>query len=87
MRTTMTLDPDVAEQLALQQQASQLTYKQLVNQALRLGLSSMAAARTGSKPFKVRPLKLRYQPGVDEDRLQVLADQMQTEMLIEKLSK
>ncbi len=49
MRTTLTLEPDVAATLARIQKARDASYKEVVNEALRLGLKQMTA-----KPDKKR---------------------------------
>jgi hypothetical protein len=50
MRTTLTLDEDVAALLARVQKARKASLKAIVNEALRQGLSQMAAP-TRSRPF------------------------------------
>jgi hypothetical protein len=52
MRTTLTLDPDVAARLRQSAEASGRPYKQVVNQALRAGLDALGAeTKTTGKPF------------------------------------
>jgi hypothetical protein len=52
MRTTLTLDPDVASRLSQSAKATQLPFKQIVNQALRAGLDALeAGSTTGATPF------------------------------------
>ena len=56
MRTTLTLDDDVASLLKKETRKSGEPFKQVVNRFLRLGLTaSKAPAR---KPFKVKPFNL-----------------------------
>ncbi|HVI07759.1 MAG TPA: antitoxin [Candidatus Binatia bacterium] len=56
MRTTLTLDRDVAALLNKEMRQSGERFKQVVNRAIRLGLT---APRQGpSKPFKVTPINL-----------------------------
>ena len=56
MRTTLTLDDDVASLLAKEARKSGEPFKQIVNRCLRLGL--MAAKQPAGKPFKVTPINL-----------------------------
>ena len=81
MRTTLTLEPDVATRLAAEATRSDRAFKVVVNEALRrgLGLSSQADAR---QPYAVTPLKLRFRPGHDTDKLNELADELETEALV-----
>ena len=59
MRTTLTLDDDVAAALARVQKARDVSFKELVNEMLRLGLNQ-AAARPPQprKPFRTRAVSL-----------------------------
>ena len=54
-RTTVTLDPDVAEQLKVVARRRDISFKEALNNTVRAGL---AAERGGSRPFKVeaRPM-------------------------------
>jgi hypothetical protein len=54
MRITLTLDNDVAVQLEKLRRARDASLKDLVNQALRLGLREMAAKPKKRKPFRTR---------------------------------
>ena len=54
MRTTLTLDEDVAVQLDRLRRARDANLKDLVNEALRLGLREMTAKPKKRKPFRTR---------------------------------
>ena len=58
MRTTLTLDEDVASLLARVRQARGLGLKQAVNQALRQGLQQMSAPPQRGAPFVTQPVDL-----------------------------
>lgn len=75
MRTTLTLDDDVAE--ALKDQARQLDqpFKQVVNNALRRGLSPAAPQPRTS--YRVAPHRSGLRPGVDPLRLNQLNDALE----------
>ncbi len=56
MRTTLTLDEDVAALLRKEERKSGEPFKHIVNRLLRLGL--MASKQPARKPFKVTPINL-----------------------------
>jgi hypothetical protein len=58
MRTTLTLDDDVAVLLERVRQTDKLTLKEAVNQALRRGLHEMAAKPDQPQPFRTRTASL-----------------------------
>ena len=60
MRTTLTLDDDVASLLNREVRRSGESFKQVVNRFLRLGLN--AAKQPTRKPFRVKPLNLGLPP-------------------------
>ncbi len=59
MRTTLTIDDDVASLLKREARKSGEPFKEVVNRALRLGLTAKPPAR---KPFKVKPINLGLPP-------------------------
>jgi hypothetical protein len=59
VRTTLTLDDDVAALLAKEARTSGEPFKRVVNRYLRLGLTTKQPAR---KPFKVKPFNLGLPP-------------------------
>jgi Arc/MetJ family transcription regulator len=54
MRTTLTIDDDVAAELERLRRARETSLKDLVNDALRRGLREMAAPAKKRKPFRTR---------------------------------
>ncbi len=82
MRTTLTLDDDVAALLREEAHRSKRPFKQVVNQAIRLGLRASGAAER--KRFEVRPHAFGFRPGVDVDKLNQLVDQLEVESFAEK---
>ena len=59
MRTTLTLDDDVAVQIERLRKERDLTLKDVINEALRRGLSDIQKPSAKRKPFRTRPI-----PGV-----------------------
>lgn len=60
MRTTLTIDDDVAALLKQEMRKSGRPLKQVVNDRLRLGFT--AANQPARLPFKVKPWNLRLPP-------------------------
>ena len=71
MRTTLTLDADVAALLKQEMRKSGRPLKQLVNEKLRLGFTAKQAA---GKPFKVKPWNLQPPPGQSFDKVEELIE-------------
>lgn len=61
MRTTLTLDPDVAQLLKEEAHRQRKSFKEVVNQAIRQGLASQAG-RPAPGRYRVRPHKATLQP-------------------------
>jgi hypothetical protein len=58
MRTTLTLDSDVAVQLERLRKARKTTLKALVNEALRTGLAQLTAPPARKKPYRTPSVDL-----------------------------
>jgi len=57
MRTTLSLDDDVAAQLEAWRAKQDLSFKEAVNSALRRGLSELSRPRA-HKPFRTKPIDM-----------------------------
>jgi hypothetical protein len=78
MRTTVTLDPDVAarlKELAHQRQAS---FKETLNDVLRRGFSGTGSRKSAGK-FVVRPHAGGFRPGIDPTKLNQLLDELEAD--------
>jgi hypothetical protein len=84
MRTTLTLDPEVAERVRSEMRRTGKPMKAVVNEALALGLG-MAGKRPRPPRFEVRPHAFGFKPGVDLDRLNQLVDELEAEEAARKL--
>jgi hypothetical protein len=74
MRTTLSLDDDVAAMLARVQIARKTSLKQVVNEALRQGLRQMTAPAPPRQPYRTPSVSLgRCQVGSIDDVAEVLA--------------
>jgi hypothetical protein len=78
MRTTLTLERDVAERLRKEVRRTGKGLKAVVNEALRLGLG-LAGKPPKAPRYTVRPHSFGFKPGVDLDRLNQLADELEAE--------
>jgi len=67
MRTTLTLEDDVAALLQHVQKKHKQSLKEIVNTALRAGLASMTKPPEARRPFRTRTLNtgLRALPNID----------------------
>lgn len=75
MRTTLTLDEDVARRLQQEMRRTGQGMKSVVNEALRRGLG-LSERRVTPPPFEVRPHSFGFKPGVDLNRLNQLVDEL-----------
>jgi hypothetical protein len=77
MRTTLTLDEDVAAKLKSIARRSGRAFRQVVNETLRRGLSSVPS-RSTREPFAVNARDLgQLRPGLSLDNIGELLDQVE----------
>jgi len=74
MRTTLTLEDDVAAELKEEMRRTGRTFKETVNSALREGLRA-ARTQQPARPFAVRARDLGALPGVEFDNIGALLEQ------------
>jgi hypothetical protein len=58
MRTTLTIDDDIAAALERRRRTEDKSLKDLVNQALRRGLEELSASPKPRKPFRTRSVSV-----------------------------
>lgn len=75
MRTTLTLDDDVARKLAAEARRSGRSFKDVVDSCLRLALN-VNRNKAQASPFVVRARPLDPIPGVSFDNVEALLDQL-----------
>ncbi len=83
MRTTLTLDDDLAGLLKARARELGVPFKEAVNRTIRAGLGEAAAARRDPAP-KTIPHSFGFKPGVDLDKLGQLADELEAEAFAAK---
>ena len=76
MRTTLTLDDDVADFLKDQSRLHNKPFKQVVNEVLRRGMTPNSKAPE-PVPFKIVPNRSKLVPGIDPHKLNQLNDQLE----------
>jgi hypothetical protein len=76
MRTTVTLEPDVAAKLKELAHRRRLSFKAALNEVLRRGLSTQGGAPKRRKRFVVEPHAGGFRPGIDPNRLNQLIDEL-----------
>ena len=86
MRTTLTIDNDIADYLREQTRLHEKSFKQVVNETLRRGMSPSANEKP-RKPFKVKTFSSGYAPGVDRLKLNQLMDELDDEYYEKKLAR
>ena len=70
MRTTLTLDEDVADRLKAEARRSGKPFRTVVNESLRLALSNRRGGRAKEPPFLVRTRDLgALRPGLSLDNV------------------
>lgn len=76
MRTTLTLDDDIAAKLKAEMRRTGASFKQAVNATLRRGLT-LGAQQQRRKPFRVHARNLGFRPGLNYDSISQLLEQVE----------
>ena len=81
MRTTVTLDKDVEKMLREAMHSSRRSFKEMLNEAIRAGLSKKS---TGSKrpPFKIKAKPMGLKEGLDPAALNKIADELEVNAIV-----
>jgi len=82
MRTTITLDEDVAAKLREITRERGISFKEAVNGALRTGLDVKPST---VRPFVQRTYRLGVRPGVNLDKALALASELEDVEILRKL--
>jgi hypothetical protein len=80
MRTTLTIDSDVAERLRQEVISGRRSLKEIVNDCLRVGFGLKEVKPR--KKFRIQPHSSGYVPGVDRLKLNHLLDELDAESFI-----
>jgi hypothetical protein len=87
MRTTLTLDDDVADRLRERSRATGSSFKEVVNDAIRAGLQASSRPGTPEPAFRVLPRPGPFRAGVDLLHLNRLNDELETEAFVERFER
>ncbi len=92
MRTTLTLDDDLAAALKERARVLEKPFKQVVNDLLRLGLADSPKEQDEpsdeERPvFEVKPNHSGFAPGVDPLKLNQLNAELEDAEILKKLAK
>ena len=83
MRTTLTLDADLAKQLKDLAHRRDQSFKQTVNDVVRHGLAAQAQRPPGVR-YTVEAHRGGFRPGIDPGKLNQLVDQLDVEDFVEE---
>lgn len=84
MRTTLTIDEDVAAKLRELAHRRKLSFKTVVNAVLRRGLAAQEPRAESRRRFRVDVFRSAFRPGVDPLRLNQLNDELAARQLGEQ---
>ena len=86
MRTTVTLEPDVAAALRAYAHRRRTAFKAALNELVRRGLGA-AERPAGKRRFVVRPHAGGSRAGVDPAKLNQLADELETQDFLHEVRR
>jgi len=75
VRTTLTLDEDVAAKLKNEARRTGRSFKETVNELLRAGLAQSRAKK--ARPLKIHAKEMGVRPGLDYDRISRLLEEVE----------
>ena len=84
MRTTLTLDPDVARLIEEEVHRQRKPFKVVVNEAIRRGLVPQVGAKR-REPYRVTPHDAKLLPGIDPAGFNKLVDELEDDALVAKM--
>ncbi len=79
VRTTVTIDDDVAKELKKRARSTEKSFKEVLNDSLRLAFSLSRAPGKQRKRFHVKAHRSAFRAGVDVEKLNQLVDQLDAE--------
>jgi hypothetical protein len=77
MRTTIAIDDEIMEKLREIAFRRHISLRRVIDETLRLGLGPTSKDRVRRRPFRVVPFRSEFRPGVDPERLNQLADELE----------
>ena len=86
MRTTLTIDDDLAGLLKQRARKAGIPFKEALNRTIRAGLGETGTSPR-SAPAKTKSHSFGFAPGVDLDKLGQLADELESEAYAASIGK
>ena len=83
MRTTVTLDEDVAAKLKQVARERGVPFKVALNDAVRAGLSGQSSP---AQPFRMKTFPMGVRPGINLDKALRLAGELEDEEILRKMA-
>ncbi len=84
MKTTLTLDEDVAEALKERASVQKKPFEQVVNEALRGAVLPESNGEGGRRQFRVKPISSGFMPGIGQMEPNKLNDVLMVQEFLEK---
>lgn len=84
MRTTLTIDDDVATALKALARNSGKTFKAVVNEVMRRGLTTGEKPASDREAFRVASARRGFLPGIDPLKLNQLVDDLEVDGFLER---
>jgi hypothetical protein len=76
VRTTLTLDEDIAAKLKAESRKTGRSFRDTVNACLRAGLT-LRKQGDSARPFRVKARDLGLRPGINIDKVSALLDELE----------
>jgi hypothetical protein len=86
MRTTVTLEPDLAKKVKALAHRRGVSFKQALNEVLRRGLTSPTQAGHRAR-YQIEPHASGFRTGIDAGKLNQLVDELEVEALVAKVHR
>jgi hypothetical protein len=83
VRTTVTLDEDVAAKLKQTARERGVSFKVALNDAVRAGLSGQSSS---AQPFRMKTFPMGVRPGINLDKALRLAGELEDEEILRKMA-
>lgn len=82
MRTTLTIDDDLGQQIKELAHRQRKSFKQVVNEILRAGLTGATATSKKKKRFRVKAMACGFRAGIDVAKLNQVVDDLDAEQFL-----
>lgn len=83
MRTTLTIEPDIAIEIDKRRRDSGGSLKGVINGLMRKGLRAEAETPP-AEPYRSETFDLHFRPGIDPLKLNQLVDELDVDAFLEK---